>query len=252
MTTIAAEIERFDRLSASWWNKRGPMRPLHVVNDLRLDYVVDQVASHFGKVRAKALYGLRVMDLGCGGGLLAEPMARQGAIVIGVDASPGNIAAAKRHAHLHGVQVDYRLGEPTHVVPAQERFDVVMALEVVEHVSDVPAFLATAASHLAPGGLLFVSTIDRTWKSYALAIVGAEYILKLLPRGTHHWSMFVRPDELNHALTPQGLMRKDLRGMRYQPWHHRASWCTDTRVNYIATYTRKNTGATLRDRAPPQ
>ena len=237
MTTIAAEIERFDRLSVTWWNKRGPMRPLHVVNELRLDYVVNQVALHFGKARANAPYGLRVLDLGCGGGLLAEPMARQGAIVVGVDASPGNIAAAQRHAQLHGVDIDYRLGEPAQVVSAEEKFDVVMALEVVEHVSDVTAFLATAASHLAPGGLLFVSTIDRTWKSYFFAIVGAEYVLRVLPRGTHRWSMFVRPEELNKVLSAQGLERRDLRGMRYQPLQHRASWCTDTRVNYIASYT---------------
>lgn len=237
MTTIPEEIERFDRLSVTWWNKRGPMRPLHVVNELRLDYVVNQVALHFGKARANALYGLRVLDLGCGGGLLAEPMARQGAIVVGVDASPGNIAAAQRHGQLHGVDIDYRLGEPAQVVPAKEKFDVVMALEVVEHVSDVPAFLVTAASHLAPGGLLFVSTIDRTWKSYVFAILGAEYVLRVLPRGTHQWSMFIRPEELNKALATQGLKRQDLRGMRYQPLQHRASWCTDTRVNYIASYT---------------
>ena len=213
------------------------MRPLHVVNTLRLDYVIAQVARQMGRNSTSALYGLRVLDVGCGGGLLSEPMARHGAIVVGVDASPGNISAAKRHSELHGVALEYRLGEPADVLLPEEKFDVVLALEVVEHVSDMPAFLATAANCLAPGGMLFVSTIDRTWQSYLFAIVGAEYILNVLPRGTHRWSMFVRPEELNAALTPQGLIRQDLRGMHYQPWQHRASWCASTAVNYIAAYT---------------
>ena len=243
MTIISTEIERFDRLSETWWNKQGPMRPLHVVNALRLDYVIAQVASHIGRNPASALYGLRVLDVGCGGGLLSEPMARHGAIVVGVDASPGNISAAQRHAALHGVEVEYRLGEPADVVLPEEKFDVVMALEVVEHVSDMPAFMATAASQLKPGCMLFVSTIDRTWRSYIFAIVGAEYILNVLPRGTHQWSMFVRPEELCAALAPHDLIRQDLRGMRYQPWQHRVSWCASTAVNYIATYTHSATSA---------
>ena len=239
MTIISSEIERFDRLSETWWNKQGPMRPLHVVNTLRLDYVIAQVARHKGRNSTSAVYGLRVLDVGCGGGLLSEPMARHGAIVVGVDASPGNISAAQRHAELHGVALEYRLGEPADVLLPEEKFDVVMALEVVEHVGDMPAFLAAAASRLAPGGMLFVSTIDRTWKSYIFAIVGAEYILNVLPRGTHKWSMFVRPQEISTALASQGLIRQDLRGMRYQPWQHRASWCSSTAVNYIATYTHR-------------
>lgn len=242
MTAISSEIEKFNRLSETWWNKHGPMRPLHVVNDLRLDYVIAQVASHFGRSPVSALYGLRVLDVGCGGGLLSEPMARHGAIVVGVDASLGNISAAQRHAALHGVEVDYRLGEPADVVLPEEKFDLVMALEVVEHVSDMPAFIATAASHLKPGGMLFVSTIDRTWKSYIFAIVGAEYIMNVLPRGTHQWSMFVRPEELSAALAPHDLIRQDIRGMRYHPLQHRASWCSSTTVNYIAAYTHSDKG----------
>ncbi len=237
MTAITAEIERFNRLSATWWDSRGPMRPLHVVNALRLDYVIEQIASHLGRDTADALAGLRILDVGCGGGLLSEALARRGAQVVGVDASPGNVAAARLHAASQGVTVDYRLGEPTEVLLPEERFDVVLALEVVEHVSDVPAFLATAASCLAQGGLMFASTIDRTFKSFIFAIVGAEYLLRVLPRGTHQWSMFVRPGELSAALAPSGLQRRDLRGMRYVPLLHRASWCLDTQVNYIATYT---------------
>jgi len=237
MTAIAAEIERFNRLSATWWDSLGPMRPLHVVNALRLNYVVEQIASHLGRDSASALSGLRILDVGCGGGLMSEALARLGAQVVGVDASPGNVAAARLHARSQSVTVDYRLGEPAEVLAPEERFDVVLALEVVEHVSDVPAFLATAAALLAPGGMLFVSTIDRTFKSFVVAIIGAEYLLRVLPRGTHQWSMFVRPKELSSALDPSHLQIRDLRGMRYLPLVHKASWCKDTKVNYIATFT---------------
>jgi 2-polyprenyl-6-hydroxyphenyl methylase/3-demethylubiquinone-9 3-methyltransferase len=237
MTAIAAEIERFNHLSATWWDSRGPMRPLHVVNALRLDYVVAQIASHLGRDSANALNGLRILDVGCGGGLMSEALARLGAQVVGVDASRGNVAAARLHAQSQNVMVDYRLGEPAEVLSPEERFDVVLALEVVEHVSDVPAFLGCAAALLAPGGILFVSTIDRTVKSFAVAIVGAEYLLRVLPRGTHQWSMFVRPVELSSALAPSHLQIRDLRGMRYLPVVHKASWCKDTKVNYIATFT---------------
>jgi len=237
MTAIAAEIERFNRLSATWWDSRGPMRPLHVVNALRLNYVVEQIASHLGRDSASALSGLRILDVGCGGGLMSEALARLGAQVVGADASPGNVAAARLHAQSHNVTVDYRLGEPAEVLAPEERFDVVLALEVVEHVSEVPAFLATAAALLAPGGMLFVSTIDRTFKSFVVAIIGAEYLLRVLPRGTHQWSMFVRPKELSSALDPSHLQIRDLRGMRYLPLVHKASWCKDTKVNYIATFT---------------
>ena len=237
MTAIAAEIERFNRLSATWWDSLGPMRPLHVVNALRLNYVVEQIASHLGRDSASALSGLRILDVGCGGGLMAEALALMDAQVVGVDASPGNVAAARLHARSQNVTVDYRLGEPAEVLAPEERFDVVLALEVVEHVSDVPAFLATAAALLAPGGMLFVSTIDRTFKSFVVAIIGAEYLLRVLPRGTHQWSMFVRPKELSSALDPSHLQIRDLRGMRYLPLVHKASWCKDTKVNYIATFT---------------
>ena len=237
MTAIAAEIERFNRLSATWWDSHGPMRPLHVVNALRLDYVVERIASHLGRDIANALSGLRILDVGCGGGLMSEALARLGAQVVGVDASPGNVAAARLHAQSQNVTVDYRLGEPSDVLSPHERFDVVLALEVVEHVSDVPAFLTASAALLAPSGMLFVSTIDRTFKSFAVAIVGAEYLLRVLPRGTHQWSMFVRPEELRSALAPSKLHMNNLRGMRYLPVVHKASWCEDTKVNYIATFS---------------
>jgi 2-polyprenyl-6-hydroxyphenyl methylase/3-demethylubiquinone-9 3-methyltransferase len=237
MTAIASEIERFDRLSATWWNPSGPMRPLHVVNALRQTHVLERIASHFGR-DGESLAGLRILDVGCGGGLLSEPLARRGGQVVGIDASPGNVAAAQRHAASQGVAVDYRLGDPDQALVPAESFDLVLALEVVEHVADVAAFVGTVAQHVAPGGLLLASTIDRTWKSFIFAIVGAEYVLRVLPRGTHQWQRFVRPAELAAAASNAGLQQIDLRGMRYLPLVHRASWCRDTRVNYLATFAR--------------
>ena len=238
MTAIPSQIERFDRLSATWWNPTGPMRPLHVVNTLRLQHVIERIESHFGRGHGASLAGLRILDVGCGGGLLSEPLAQRGARVVGVDASPGNVAAARLHAVSHGVAVDYRLGEPARALGPEESFDVVMALEVVEHVADMPAFVGTVARSVAPGGLLLASTIDRTWKSFVFAIVGAEYVLRVLPRGTHEWRRFVRPAELGAAAGLAGLQQIDLRGMRYWPLLHRTSWCRDTRVNYLATFVR--------------
>lgn len=237
MSIVAAEIERFDRLSATWWNPTGPMRPLHVVNALRLAHVIELIGSHFGR-DAASLAGLRILDVGCGGGLLAEPLAQRGAQVVGIDASPGNVAAAQRHAAAHGVAVDYRLGEPVRALEPRESFDLVLALEVVEHVDDVADFVGTVARRVAPGGLMLASTIDRTWKSFIVAIVGAEYVLRVLPRGTHQWQRFVRPAELAAAAAREGLRQIELRGMRYRPLSHRASWCRDTRVNYLASFAR--------------
>lgn len=238
VTVIASEIERFDRLSATWWSSTGPMRALHVVNALRLRYAVDKIEQHFGRSRGASLHELRILDLGCGAGLLSEPLARMGASVVGVDASAGNVTAARLHAASEDVSVEYRLGEPQEVMRTSERFDVVFALEVVEHVKEVEAFVATAAHNVAPGGLLFASTIDRTLKSFLLAIVGGEYLLRVLPRGTHEWRRFVRPAELFSAARRGGLKPIDLRGMRYLPVLHRASWTRDTQVNYIAVFER--------------
>jgi 2-polyprenyl-6-hydroxyphenyl methylase/3-demethylubiquinone-9 3-methyltransferase len=233
MTIIASQIERFDRLSTTWWNRDGPMRPLHVTNALRLEFLSGLMARHFRCASAHALDGLRVLDVGCGGGLLAEPLAERGADVLGIDASPGNIASAQLHAHRSGVAVQYRMGEPAAALAAHERFDVVLALEVVEHVSNMREFISTAARHVAPGGLFIASTIDRTWKSWLFAIIGAEYVFRVLPRGTHHWARFVRPAELAAVLAEAGFAATELRGMRYLPVLHRASWTHDTSVNYL-------------------
>ena len=240
MTTIASEIQRFNRLGATWWNPEGPMRPLHVINALRFLYVQERIAAQHlqGDTAPIAWNGVRILDVGCGGGLLSEPLARLGAQVVGVDASQGNIEAARLHAAAQGVAVDYRLGEPATALAPNERFDVVLALEVVEHVSDVAAFVQTVARSVAPRGLLFISTIDRTLKSYIFAIVGAEYVLRVLPRGTHHWRQFVRPAELVAAMNDSSFNQIDLRGMQYNPLQHTARWCQDTRVNYMAVFAR--------------
>jgi 2-polyprenyl-6-hydroxyphenyl methylase/3-demethylubiquinone-9 3-methyltransferase len=236
MTVIASEVERFDRLSATWWNRNGPMRPLHVTNSLRLEYIAGLMERHFRLKSEHDLDGLRVLDVGCGGGLLAEPLAARGAQVLGIDASPGNIASARLHAERSGVGVQYRIGEPAAALAAAEHFDVVLALEVVEHVSDMRAFVTATARHVAPGGLLVASTIDRTWKSWLFAIVGAEYLLRILPRGTHQWRRFVRPAELAAAAGAAGFAVAEQRGMRYLPVFHRASWTRDTAVNYITAF----------------
>jgi 2-polyprenyl-6-hydroxyphenyl methylase/3-demethylubiquinone-9 3-methyltransferase len=237
MAAGAADIERFNRLAATWWDRRGPMRPLHEVNALRVDYLLRLIEGRFGR-RGRGLADLRVLDIGCGAGLVCEPLALRGARVTGIDAAEKNIAAARAHAAGGGIAVDYRVGDPDRALGAGERFDVVLLLEVVEHVDDVAAFVATAARHVAPGGLLVASTIDRTLKSFLFAIVGAEYVFRVLPRGTHRWRQFVRPAELTGAAGTSGLAPLDLRGMRYLPVVHRASWIEDTSVNYIAAYAR--------------
>jgi len=234
-SAIASEVDRFNRLAATWWDSTGPMRPLHVVNLLRLGYLLRLIDVHLAPT---SMESLRVLDVGCGAGLLSEPLARRGARVTGIDAAEKNIAAARAHADAQGVRVDYRVGAAASALGADERFDVIALLEVVEHVDDVEAFVAAAAAHLAPGGLLVASTIDRSIKSFVFAIVGAEYLFRVLPIGTHQWRRFVRPAELDAAAGRAGLRRIDQRGMRYLPIVHRADWVRDTSVNYIAAFMR--------------
>ena len=231
------EVERFNRLAATWWDSTGPMRPLHVMNGLRLGYVLEQIAQRFGR-QPGDLQGLRIADIGCGAGLMCEPLAARGAQVVGVDAATKSIAAARLHAAGSGLSIDYRMGEPQAALREGEAFDVLLLLEVVEHVDHLQAFVRDAARRLKPGGLLLVSTINRTARSWVTAIVGAEYVFRVLPRGTHQWTQLVRPAELNQAARDCGLLPHDCRGMGYLPVVHQAWWTKNLSVNYIASFNK--------------
>ncbi len=201
------EVARFSRISGQWWDPHGPMAALHKFNPVRLAYIRDRAAAHFGRdpKRLDSLAGLRLLDIGCGGGILSEPLARLGATLVGADPSDSNIAVAQQHAAQSGLSIDYRSTGAEALAAAGERFDAVLAMEVIEHVADVGLFVEVAAELVKPGGLLFVATLNRTLKSFALAIVGAEYILRWLPRGTHQWDKFVTPNELEIAIEQSGM-----------------------------------------------
>jgi 2-polyprenyl-6-hydroxyphenyl methylase/3-demethylubiquinone-9 3-methyltransferase len=218
-TVDAGEIARFSAIAAEWWDPRGKFKPLHKYNPIRIGYIRDAVCARFGRDPASVLplQGLRIVDIGCGGGLLAEPLARLGAEVVGIDAAERNVKVASLHADESGVNVDYRNTTAEALAEAGEKFDVVLALEVVEHVADVPLFLQSLCTLLEPGGMLFLATINRTPKAFALAIVGAEYVLRWLPRGTHDWRKFLKPSELAAGLRPYGVSVRDLTGVTYNP-----------------------------------
>jgi 2-polyprenyl-6-hydroxyphenyl methylase/3-demethylubiquinone-9 3-methyltransferase len=230
-----AEVARFSRLAEQWWDPHGPMAALHKFNPVRLGYIRDRVAAHFGHdpKRLDSLAGLRVLDIGCGGGILSEPLARLGAAVLGADPSDKNIAVAQRHAARSELTIDYRATSAEALAEAGENFDVVLAMEVVEHVTDVGVFVAVAASMVRPGGLMFVATLNRTMKSFALAIVGAEYILRWLPRGTHQWDKFVTPNELEIAVEQSGMHIVGETGVIYNLLADRWQMSTDMDVNYM-------------------
>ncbi|CAK0756230.1 Ubiquinone biosynthesis O-methyltransferase [uncultured Gammaproteobacteria bacterium] len=219
-TTIdAAEVARFSAIAAEWWNPAGKFRPLHRFNPIRISYIRDAVCRRFGRdpLAPQPLAGLRLLDIGSGGGLLAEPMARLGAEVLGIDAAERNVKTAAVHAAEAGLAIDYRLSAAETLAETGDQFDVVLAMEIVEHVADVPLFLKSVAALVKPGGLLFMATLNRTPKSWLMAIVGAEYVLRWLPRGTHDWQKFVKPSELAAGLVPAGLVIRDLTGMIYHP-----------------------------------
>ena len=234
-TVDDAEIAKFERLAAEWWDPHGKFRPLHKLNPLRIAYIKDQLCRYFGRdaKSANALKGLRLLDIGCGGGLLCEPMARLGAEITGVDPSPVNIEVASLHARQSSLTVDYRAGTAEDLASAGETFDAVLNMEVVEHVADVEAFIAACAAMVRPGGLMVVSTINRTVKALGLAIIGAEYILRWLPRGTHTYDKLVRPEELESAMAADGLRLIDETGVAYNPLTDRWSLSADMDVNYM-------------------
>ncbi|MCE4225527.1 bifunctional 2-polyprenyl-6-hydroxyphenol methylase/3-demethylubiquinol 3-O-methyltransferase UbiG [Methylobacterium sp. C25] len=234
------EVARFDAQAATWWDADGPMRVLHRFNPVRLAYIRDEACRHFGRDpnRPFALEGLSLVDVGCGGGVLSEPLARLGASVIGLDPAEKNVAVARAHAEAEGVKADYRAETIEAVVERGERFDIVLAMEVVEHVVDRTAFLATCCAAVKPGGLLFAATLNRTMRSFALAIVGAEYVLNWLPKGTHDWDKFVKPDELTADLEAGGLQVFDTAGVMFDPLTGGWRRSRDTAVNYMVAARR--------------
>ncbi|HVL70713.1 MAG TPA: bifunctional 2-polyprenyl-6-hydroxyphenol methylase/3-demethylubiquinol 3-O-methyltransferase UbiG [Beijerinckiaceae bacterium] len=231
------EVARFDALAERWWDPDGPMRALHRLNPVRLAYIRDQACRRFGRDprAARPLEGLAVLDVGCGAGLLSEPMARLGGTVTGLDPAAANLDVARRHAARGGLSIDYR-SDPVEALA--ERFDLVLAMEVVEHVPDVDAFVLACCRAVKPGGLLVMATINRTLRAFGLAIVAAEYVLRWLPRGTHDWEKFVTPEELARAIEAGGLSVADTSGAVYDPLAGAWSLSRDTGVNYMVAAVR--------------
>jgi len=236
-TVDQAEVERFAALAAEWWDPRGKMAVLHTFNPVRLGFIKEAACRRFDRdpKRLDALAGLRILDIGCGGGLLSEPLARLGAAVVGADPAEANVAAAKLHAEEAGVAVDYRATTAETLADAGERFDVVLAMEVVEHVADLGLFIKRCTEMVRPGGLMVTATLNRTLKSFALAIVGAEYVLRWLPRGTHRWDKFITPNELETVLERNGLAVTDETGVIYDLLADRWRLSRDMDVNYMVT-----------------
>lgn len=235
-TTIdAGEVERFSRMAAEWWNPKGKFKPLHKFNPVRLAYIKEKICAAHGldPKSPKPFAGLRILDIGCGGGLLCEPMARLGADVVGADASETNIEVARIHAAESGVDIDYRATTAEAMAAAGEKFDVVLNMEVIEHVADIELFISACGEMVKPGGIMFVATINRTLKALGLAIIGAEYVLRWLPRGTHQYEKLVRPEELATALTSAGLRIEETLGVSYNPLTDTWNRSNDIDVNYM-------------------
>ncbi len=231
------EVARFAAIAAEWWDPNGKFRPLHKLGPARLGFVRSRLLAHFardGSTR-RPLEGLRILDIGCGGGLVCEPIARLGATMTGIDPAPQNIAAARTHADGQRLAIDYRATTVEALVAEGAQFDAVLCLEVVEHVPDPAAFLALCARLVRPGGLMVASTINRTMKAWLLAIVGAEYVLRWLPAGTHQWERFVTPDEMARHFTAAGLGAMHAEGVVYAPLADHWSLSTDTDVNYMVS-----------------
>ncbi len=235
-TVDPAEIERFSRIAAEWWDPAGKFRPLHKFNPVRLAWLRDVICKAHGRDphAPRPLDGIRVLDVGCGGGLLSEPLARLGATVTGIDAAEKNVKTAAAHAEEAGVNVDYRATTAEDLAAAGEQFDVVLAMEIVEHVADVDLFVSTIAGLARPGGLVFMATLNRTAKSFLFGIVAAEYVLRWLPRGTHDWKRFLKPSELTGTLRRAGVEVREVTGVTYNPISDRFSLAAkDLDVNYM-------------------
>jgi 2-polyprenyl-6-hydroxyphenyl methylase/3-demethylubiquinone-9 3-methyltransferase len=240
-TVDPAEIERFSRIAEEWWDPAGKFAPLHRLNPVRLGYIRDRAATHWNRdaLSGLPLEGLSLLDIGCGGGLICEPMARLGAHVTGIDAADRNIATAALHAGHQGLAIDYRQHTAEALAGEGRQYDIVLALEIVEHVADVDLFLRSCGQMVKPGGLLFLSTLNRTAKAWMLAIAGAEYVLGWLPRGTHDWKKFLKPSEVVNGLRGGGIEAQEIVGVVYNPLSR--VWSLNSRdldVNYMLYGTR--------------
>lgn len=235
-TIDPAEVAKFEAMAAEWWDVNGKFKPLHLMNPCRLDYITSQIAAEYYRdlTQPEPFKGLRILDIGCGGGLLSEPMARLGAAVVGADAAPRNIPVAQVHAEQSGLTIDYRNTTAEDLAASGERFDVVLNMEVVEHVADPLGYLTACQQLLKPGGLMLCSTLNRNPKSFMMAIVGAEWVMRWLPKGTHDWAKFITPDELYDLIRKAGLDPVDRKGMVFNPVSWRWSLSSrDLSVNYV-------------------
>ncbi|WP_054301366.1 bifunctional 2-polyprenyl-6-hydroxyphenol methylase/3-demethylubiquinol 3-O-methyltransferase UbiG [Gemmobacter sp. LW-1] len=243
ITTIdPGEVAKFEAMAAEWWDPAGKFKPLHQMNPCRLHYITSQISAEFDRnlTHPQPFAGLRILDIGCGGGLLSEPMARLGADVVGADAAPRNIPVAQLHAEQSGLTIDYRNTTAEALAEAGEQFDVVLNMEVVEHVADPLAYLTACQTLLKPGGLMICSTLNRNAKSFAMAIVGAEWVMRWLPKGTHDWAKFITPDELYDLIRRAGLDPVDRKGMVFNPvsWNWSLS-ARDLSVNYVTASVKR-------------
>lgn len=227
------EVAKFTAIADEWWDLDGKFKPLHKFNPVRIEYVRDVIAAHFNKGGNKPLSGLDIIDVGCGGGLLAEPMCRLGANVTAIDASEKNIKVASVHSENNGLNIDYQATSVEQVADTGRQFDVVMAMEIVEHVADIELFINSCCKLVKPGGMIFMATMNRTVKSYMLAIVGAEYILKWLPKNTHDWKKFLQPSEIDYYYRKNMLQLEQVQGVTFNPLNQKWSLSDDTKVNYI-------------------
>ncbi|GAB6054258.1 bifunctional 3-demethylubiquinone 3-O-methyltransferase/2-octaprenyl-6-hydroxy phenol methylase [Magnetospira thiophila] len=239
-TALPEEVARFAAMAEAWWDPDGKFRPLHRFNPTRMTFIRDQVAAHFERdpLGDRPLAGLRVLDIGCGGGLLCEPLHRLGACVTGIDAAEKNIGIAAAHAQSLGLDITYRHALPEDLVAEGLQFDLVTNMEVIEHVADPSHFLALSCALIRPGGAMTLATMNRTLKALALGKIGAEYLLRWLPAGTHDWRKFVRPSELAHGLRPHGVHIRALKGLSFRPLSDRWDLTDDLDVNYLAFCTK--------------
>ena len=239
MSTVnQKEIEKFSKMADEWWDPNGKFKPLHRFNPIRIKYIKENIINNFKiKTNENPLRNIKILDIGCGGGLLSEPMTKLGATVTGIDASPKNIEIAKLHAKKNKLKINYINCSPEKL-PEQEKFDVILNMEIVEHVEDISLFLKSCSQFLKKEGLMFIATINKTLKSYMFAIIGAEYILRWLPIGTHEWEKFVKPDELKKELLNNGLVLEKLDGVKFNPIKNEWFLSKDTSVNYITKFVK--------------